>query len=95
LRAPVTVERVKFRGQLMNGDLPHTYLDGNIVSVQEQLIRNVSLIKGNSGESLIVIYSTHYADKGILCQRIMMLTVSVKEFLTFLTENKISGLLVT
>jgi hypothetical protein len=31
------VERVKFRGLLIHGDLPQAYLDGNIISVLEQL----------------------------------------------------------
>jgi hypothetical protein len=38
LRSRITVERVKFRGLLMNGDLSHAYLGSNIVSTPEQLI---------------------------------------------------------
>jgi hypothetical protein len=71
LRAPVTVERVKFRGLLMNGDLPHAYLDGNIVYIPEQLRSNVSLIKGNSGESLIVICATHYVNRDIYVKEVL------------------------
>jgi hypothetical protein len=38
LRAPVIVERVKFkRWLLINGDLPHANLGGNIDSIPEQL----------------------------------------------------------
>jgi hypothetical protein len=38
LRASNAVERVKFRGLLMNDDLSHAYLGSNIVSIPEQLI---------------------------------------------------------
>jgi hypothetical protein len=33
LRAPVIVERIKFRGFLINGDVPHAYESSNIVSI--------------------------------------------------------------
>jgi hypothetical protein len=38
LRAPIAVERVKFRRLSINGDLPHVYLGSNIVPIPEQLI---------------------------------------------------------
>jgi hypothetical protein len=43
LRAPITVERVKVRGLLIRGDLPHAYLCSNMVSVPEQVISIASL----------------------------------------------------
>jgi hypothetical protein len=49
-------------------DLSHAYLGSDIVSVPK-LTRNVVLIKGKHGESVFVIYSTHYTDKGILYKR--------------------------
>jgi hypothetical protein len=56
-----------------------------IIYLPEEVKSIASLIKGNSGESLFVIYSTHDVGKEILCQT-MMLTISVK-FLIFLMER--------
>lgn len=57
LRASTTVRRV-IRGLLVSVDLPHAYLDSNIVFIPE--IRSISsLIKVKLGESLFVIYCTH------------------------------------
>jgi hypothetical protein len=43
LRALLVVERVKFRGLLINGDFPFTYFGSNRVSDAEQLTNIVSL----------------------------------------------------
>jgi hypothetical protein len=52
--------------ELVNGILPNAYLDGNIVSVPKELLNIASLIKGKSGKSLILIYSTLYSNKVFL-----------------------------
>jgi hypothetical protein len=38
LRASVLVERLKFRGQLINSDLPYAYFGSNIVYISKQLL---------------------------------------------------------
>jgi hypothetical protein len=43
LTATVIVKIVKFRGLLINGDLPHAYLGSNVIFILEQLISIASL----------------------------------------------------
>jgi hypothetical protein len=61
LRARIVVGRVKLRGLLINGVLPHLHLGSNIVFVPEQLI-SVALLRRGQDRTLSVVYSTHYID---------------------------------
>jgi hypothetical protein len=75
----------------INVDLTHTYLGSNVVSIPEQLISTASLVKDKSGESpFYVVHSTYYINKLVHGRQIMMLTISVKKFLTLDGEIKIA-----
>jgi hypothetical protein len=57
LRVPIIVEIVKFRGLLINGDLPYAYLSSNIVSVPEQTISIISLRESQERVYFYFFYS--------------------------------------
>jgi hypothetical protein len=56
------------------------YSGSDIVFILEQLIGIAFVIKGKLGESLFVIYSTHYTGKEIYIKEVMLLTISFKMF---------------
>jgi hypothetical protein len=71
---------------VINGNLPHAYLGSNIVYIPQQVISIVLLVKGNSGQSLFIIYSTPYTDKEILRKR--------SSFVYYIPEDVLSSLYV-
>jgi hypothetical protein len=71
LRAPVMLESIKFRGLLINTNLPHA-------GFYSRRAYKHFLARERSDESLFVIYSALYADK---VKEMMMLIITVKTFL--------------
>jgi len=57
---------------MTNDNVTCAHLGSNIVSVPEQLISTVLLIKEMSGESPYVIDSTNYINKAVLHKTLVM-----------------------